>query len=74
MSKATELPQRLLLTAIIHYSKECADMRSYIKPCIEIHLLSVQDVITASGTAPVLINKGEGGEPMTESFSSMFGN
>ncbi len=49
-------------------------MRSYIKPCIEIHLLSVQDVITASGTAPVLINKGEGGEPMTESFSSMFGN
>ncbi len=49
-------------------------MRSYFKPSIDIHLFSVQDVITASGTTPELINKGENGEPMTGSFGSMFGD
>lgn len=49
-------------------------MKSYLKPSIEIHLLSVQDVITISITTPTLINKGENGQPMTESFSSLFGN
>lgn len=47
-------------------------MKNYIKPEITISLYKVENIITASGPAPTLVNKGENGEPMTDSFSSMF--
>ncbi len=50
-------------------------MKNYIKPEITISLFRSEDIITASGTVtPTLVNKGENGEPMTGSYSSMFGN
>ena len=50
-------------------------MKNYIKPEMTISLFKVENIITASGTVQSqLINKGENGEPMSDSFSSMFGN
>ncbi len=46
-------------------------MKNYIRPEIDICLLNVNDIITLSG-ANGLINKGENGQPATESFSSLF--
>ncbi len=49
-------------------------MKNYIRPEMKITLFKAEDIITASGSAPTLVNKGENGEPMKESFSSMFGS
>lgn len=49
-------------------------IRSYTKPSIEIDLFRIQDVITASSTAPTLTNGKENGLPIKEKFSSLFGD
>ncbi len=47
--------------------------KNYIKPEINVLTVVVNDIITASSASAYLINKGENGEPMTESYGSLFG-
>lgn len=48
-------------------------MKNYFKPEIQISLYKVENIIAVSGVNG-LINKGEGGQPAAESFSSLFDN
>lgn len=47
-------------------------MKKYTKPEIEINIFTTDDIITASGTKG-LTNKGANGQPLSESYSSLFG-
>ncbi len=51
-------------------------MKKYNKPEMTISLLRVESIITASGTPSpnTLVDGGANGQPMTDSYSSMFGN
>ncbi len=48
-------------------------MKSYFKPEIQLFMYKVENIIAASGVNG-LINKGEGGKPASESYSSLFDN
>lgn len=49
-------------------------MKKYISPNITVSFFNIDNIITASGTAPTLINKGDNGVPEAASFGSMFGD
>ncbi len=49
-------------------------MKNYVKPEMTVSLFIAENIITASGTATnKLIDGGSNGEPMTESYGSVFG-
>lgn len=50
-------------------------MKKYIRPEMTVSLFKVENIITASGTPSpaTLVDGKDGGQPMTESYSSLFG-
>ena len=49
-------------------------MKNYVKPEMTVLLFSTEDIITASSTAPnTLVDGGGNGQPVSESYGSMFG-
>lgn len=50
-------------------------MKNYNKPEMTISLLKNESIITTSTTpSNTLVDGKEGGQPMTESYNSLFGN
>ena len=47
-------------------------MKKYLKPELNIIKIQTNDIITLSGGQKGLTNGGQNGEPMSESYSSLF--
>ncbi len=46
-------------------------MKKYTKPSIDVYAINTEDIITVS--AVKLKNGGENGQPLSESFGTLFG-